>query len=501
MKYTSTRDASISCSFEEALCSGYAPDGGLFVPESLPSLSWETLQAWSSLSYPDLTFALLRLLIDVKEVDDAALRQICSSGLTGFVNPNQAVPVVPVGGLYVAELFHGPTFCFKDFGLRGLVNFLSYFASKRQRRMNLLVATTGDTGPAAVQAVSDVANPLLTLLVHYPEGQISNFQKRQLTTVSSPCVKVVAFVGSGDDMDLPIKNILRDPNRTTLVTGVNSYNIGRPLMQCVHYVWTYLRVAEALGLECDKDTTPVILDVVLPTGAMGNLVAGYMCKQMGLPLGKLSAGVNANDITYRVVQTGAFHRADTMHKTLSDAINIQVPYNFERLLFYLTGGGQQGLVKEWMQQMEETSRLDLPTEWLRKLQADFAAARVPDDAMCARLQKVWRDHQYLADPHTAVALDAAHQLGYTSATITPTTPVAILATASPCKFEESVTAAVGNQVWQQFLQGDFPPAAKTILERAAQVPPIHYAARESLEESQVAWEKQAREILEELQQL
>jgi threonine synthase len=190
-----------------------------------------------------------------------------------------------------------------------------------------------------------------------------------------------------------------------------------------------------------------------------------------------------------------------MHKTLSDAINIQVPYNFERLLFYLTGGGQQGLVKEWMQQMEETSRLDLPTEWLRKLQADFAAARVPDDAMCARLQKVWRDHQYLADPHTAVALDAAHQLGYTSATITPTTPVAILATASPCKFEESVTAAVGNQVWQQFLQGDFPPAAKTILERAAQVPPIHYAARESLEESQVAWEKQAREILEELQQL
>jgi threonine synthase len=366
--------------------------------------------------------------------------------------------------------------------------------------MNLLVATTGDTGPAAVQAVSDVANPLLTLLVHYPEGQISNFQERQLTTVPSPCVKVVAFAGSGDDMDLPIKNIIRDPDRTTLVTGVNSYNIGRPLMQCVHYVWTYLRVAEALGLERDKDTPPVILDVVLPTGAMGNLVAGYMCKQMGLPLGKLSAGVNANDITYRVVQTGAFHRADTMHKTLSDAINIQVPYNFERLLFYLTGGGQQGLVKEWMQQMEETNQLDLPTEWLRKLQTDFAAARVPDDSMCARLQTVWQDYQYLADPHTAVALDAAHQLGYTSATSTPTTPVAILATASPCKFEESVTAAVGNQVWQQYVQGDFPPAAKTILERA-QVPPVHYAARESLEESQVAWEKQAREILEELQQL
>ena len=274
MKYTSTRDSTVEATFEEALCSGYAPDGGLYVPASLPQVSATTLREWAKLSYPDLSFELLRLFISQDEVDNASLHKICASSLQGFVDPERAVPIQKVGNLYMAELFHGPTYCFKDLGMRGVINLLCHFASQRARRISLLVATTGDTGPAAVQAVSDVNNPLLTLVVHYPNEQISNFQRKQLTTVLSPCVKVVAFEGGGDDMDIPIKRILSSQQQQqsdsisaslpTLYTGVNSYNIGRPIMQMVHYVWTYLRVMEQTG-KVPGDPN-VVVDIVLPTG-------------------------------------------------------------------------------------------------------------------------------------------------------------------------------------------------------------------------------------------
>ena len=238
MKYTSTRDASISCTFEEAICSGYAPGGGLFVPEQLPKVTPEILATWTCLTYPQLTQAVLRPFISPEEINDKELESICQLALSGFENPDHAVPLKKVAGMFVAELFHGPTFCFKDLGLRALVSLLSFFATKRQRPMTLLVATTGDTGPAAVQAVSDIHNPLLTILVHYPEGQISSFQRKQLTTVKSKCVRVAAFQGGGDDMDRPIKNLIshQDQSAKHRLTGVNSYNIGRPLMQMVHYV-------------------------------------------------------------------------------------------------------------------------------------------------------------------------------------------------------------------------------------------------------------------------
>lgn len=250
MKYVSTRDDSHACSFEDAICSGYAPDQGLYVPENLPLVSCEILQQWSQLSYPKLTLQILRLFISSEEINNADLESICDAALSGFDHPDY-VPVREVGGIYVAELFHGPTFCFKDLGLRALVSLLSYFATHRKRHMTLLVATTGDTGPAAVQAVSDIANPLLTILVHYPKGQISDFQRKQLTTVKSEYVKVVAFEGGGDDMDRPIKNLLKANNSDASrdLTGVNSYNIGRPLMQMVHFVWAYLRVAEKLNIK------------------------------------------------------------------------------------------------------------------------------------------------------------------------------------------------------------------------------------------------------------
>ena len=494
MKYTSTRDGSIRSTFEEAVCSGYSPDGGLFVPESLPKVTPKTLQEWSKLSYPDLSFQVLRLFISPEEVPDSDLKQICTSAFEGFVDPAQAVPVVKVGSIYIAELFHGPTFCFKDLGMRAVVNLLSYFSTKRQRKITLLVSTTGDTGPAAVRAVSDINNPLLTILVHYPHSQISDFQRKQLTTVDSPCVRVAAFQGGGDDMDKPIKKILagQDRQSNALMTGVNSYNIGRPLMQMVHYIWTYLRVMEDIKvIPCDPNT---VVNIVLPTGAMGNIAGGYMAKKMGVPLGKLNAGVNMNDITHRVMQTGEFHKSPAMLKTLSEAINVQVPYNFERLLFYLTDGSHS-LVRDWMTTMDATTKLDLNRDWLLRLQQDFDSARVTDDEMCVTIRTIQDKFQYLADPHTAVALCAAEKLGY-SLDQEQKTPTVLLATASPCKFQESVTAAIQEQGWAHYVANGFPDPAKDVLEKP-EIPVIVYQAKEGsrLDDTQMEWEAIARKIV------
>ena len=241
MKYQSTRDPSQQWySFEEAICTGYAPDGGLFVPQQLPILAnmKQTLREWSTYSYMELATDILRLFIDEKEISTKDLQTIMQQSFVGF-SASSIVPVVRVGPIYVAELFHGPTFCFKDLGMRVVVNLLAYFATQRRRKVTLVVSTTGDTGPAAVQAVKDANSPWLGIVVHYPWGQISNFQQKQLTTAISSSVLVVAFQGGGDDMDIPIKRILNTndvSNSNRMICGVNSYNIGRPLMQMVHYV-------------------------------------------------------------------------------------------------------------------------------------------------------------------------------------------------------------------------------------------------------------------------
>jgi threonine synthase len=300
MRYVSTRSKSgadnndSSVSFEEALTSGYANDGGLFVPEHLPSISKETMQEWiygkhddsgsnnKIESYSQLMYTILRMFIDCAEVSDEKLQQICQESVIGFDDPTHCIPVVPFydrnidnnnnnnnnnesntteesstsastvnhlqkPSFYVAELFHGPTFCFKDLGMRTVIYLLYHFAQKRRRAVTLLVSTTGDTGPAAAQTIHDINDPIMNIIVHYPHEQISSFQQQQLlaTTLGCDHIEIVAFHGGGDDMDLPIKRLLAaskmsgrrqaaDDNDVLLLeqeppsslwTGVNSYNI------------------------------------------------------------------------------------------------------------------------------------------------------------------------------------------------------------------------------------------------------------------------------------
>eukprot|EP00804_Cyclotella_cryptica_P019888 CCRYP_007810-RA/>CCRYP_007810-RA protein AED:0.30 eAED:0.30 QI:292/0.83/0.85/1/0.83/0.85/7/1028/486 len=483
MRYRSTRgDGSEDYSFEQALFSGYAPDGGLFVPASLPQLAAvEHLIPWSRLTFPELCYEILRLFISQNEISNIDLREICYKSLSAEdFDDDNIVPIKKMGSVFVAELFHGPTFCFKDLGMRPVINLLSHFAKIRNQATTLLVATTGDTGPAAVRAVGDASNPLLTILVHYPHGQISEFQRKSLTTVDSKCVRIVSFEGGGDDMDSPIKQTLLNCNdsdgadKKRSFCGVNSYNIGRPLVQMVHFI-----------------------DVVLPTGAMGNMTGGYMAKQMGIPIGRLCAGVNINDITKRVIETGLFQKKK-IQKTLSDAINIEVPYNFERILFYLTNGNAS-LVKQWMETMEQTQMLRLNPSWHHKLQADFQSARITDDETCRALRQTLETYHYVVDPHTAVAIAAADRLGYSvfDERSENENPVVVLATASPCKFQEAVTAALGPDGWKQYRQTSFPSRAQQTLEMRENEP-HHFCWIEgaTLSEVQSDWRKKMLDIVD-----
>lgn len=306
----------------------------------------------------------------------------------------------------------------------------------------MLVSTTGDTGPAAMRAVMDTALPSLRIVVFFPEGQISELQRRQMTTLATGRghALVASFEGGGDDMDLPIKELAADRifAEQNGLCGINSYNLGRPVAQMTHFFWTYFRVLDNLNLETGSE-----VDIVVPSGALGNLAAGFMARQMGLPLRRLIAGVNSNDITHRTFSQGQFHRSQQMEKTLSDAINIQVPYNMERILYYLTGE-QTPLIRTWMETMDGTGQLSLPQPWLDKLQSIFGSCRVDDEAMCSALRRAYEQHGYLADPHSAVALAAAWKVGADGSKV----PLAVLATASPCKFQASVTAALGSERWE-----------------------------------------------------
>ncbi|CAK0904693.1 unnamed protein product, partial [Prorocentrum cordatum] len=257
-----------------------------------------------------------------------------AAGSEGLASPAPAL-LLEVGDLLVAELFHGPTFCFKDLGQQPLVRLLARFAEKRGLRRTMLVSTTGDTGPAAMRAVSDAGSSSLGIVVFYPDGQISELQRRQMSTAADGCrARVAPFEGGGDDMDLPLKRLGADRAFAEEhgLCGINSYNLGRPVAQTVFYFWTYFRALDERGL-----ATGAEIDIALPSGALGNLAAGFMSKLMGLPVRKLIAGVNSNDITHRTISSGDFSRSERMEKTLSDAINIQVPYNMERILYYLTG--------------------------------------------------------------------------------------------------------------------------------------------------------------------
>uniref|UniRef100_A0A7S4HJ21 Threonine synthase N-terminal domain-containing protein n=1 Tax=Odontella aurita TaxID=265563 RepID=A0A7S4HJ21_9STRA len=510
VRFKSTRGDESGVSYEDAVLGGYAADGGLYVPERMPSVPPATLESWSSLSFQELAVEVL-LLFAGECISATELRDIVDRSFDKFT-AGDVVPVVNIDGYHVAELFHGPTLAFKDFGQQVLCKVLDFFAMRAGRSSTLVVSTTGDTGPAAIHGC--LGSSSLSIVVTYPKGQISDIQRRQMTTVNVPNVAVSAFEGSGDDMDRPIKRMTTDRafKEAHGVTSVNSINIGRITVQVVHYFWAYLRSIDRI----EGATIGQPLHFAIPTGAMGNVTAGVFAQRMGCPIAAFGCGVNANNILHRAVAHGTFHQRP-MVRTLSEAINIGVPYNFERVLYFLTEG-DTAAVSAMMAEVDAppAAALTLPAPILAKLRNTVHAATIEDETMLETIRSYWRDHSYLLDPHSAVCLAAASVLGLPknstcSARKGFSVGTVCLSTAHPCKFEEALASAF--EATDDFWAGALRPgklAGTTHMPASAAalagMPEVGWPdfvedpPGAELEEVQVGWEARLREMVIEIGQ-
>jgi len=290
-------------------------------------------------------------------------------------------------------------------------------------------------------------------------------------------------------MDSPLKRLGADPEcKTAGICGANSYNIGRPLAQLVHFFWSVFRAQDMFGL---SDVTPI--DIVIPTGAMGNMTACYMAKKCGLPVGMMTAATNVNDITHRCFSEGDFSRCEMMQKTLSDAINIQVPYNMERVLYFASGRDSERIAS-WYQGMESHGAIKVDSTFLLTLQEEFRSARIDDETMCEEMRKYLQEFGYLCDPHTSVAVGAARMLGYMDEGGGKNANKAcVMATASPCKFEESVGIAIGKEGWREYRESSAYPGGGMGDGELAAV--FERASGDGAEETTVLWMSKVKELL------
>ncbi|XP_053444063.1 threonine synthase-like 2 isoform X3 [Nycticebus coucang] len=431
MWYVSTRGMVPRVNFEGALFSGYASDGGLFMPEELPQLDKETLSQWSTLSYPGLVKELCALYIGPELIPRDDLNDLIDRAFSRFRHKDVVHLSRLKNGLNVLELWHGVTYAFKDLSLSCTAQFLQYFLEKREKHITVVVGTSGDTGSAAIESVQGAKN--VDIIILLPKGHCSKIQELQMTTVLKENVHVFAVEGNSDELDEPIKAVFADVAfvRKHHLMSLNSINWSRVLVQMAHHFFAYFRCAPSL------DTHPLpAVEVVVPTGAAGNLAAGCIAQKMGLPI-RLVVAVNRNDIIHRTVQRGDFSMSEAVTPTLASAMDIQMPYNMERI-FWLFSGSDSQATRILMEQFERTQSLNLPEELHSKLSESVTSESVSDEAITKTMCRCWAENQYLLCPHSAVAVSYHYQQLDKQQ---PSVPRCCLAPASAAKFPEVVLAA------------------------------------------------------------
>ncbi len=417
MEYVSTRGGVSPVRFKDAVMMGLASDGGLMVPYAVPDVRAK-LPNWARLTYPELAFEVIRVFSD--DINEDVLKRMTEESYSGFGHADVA-PLRGVGSLHVLELFHGPTLAFKDFALQFLGELFSHILLERGQTLNILGATSGDTGSAAIHAMR--GRPGIRVLIMFPDGRTSPLQELQMTTVLDDNIFNLAVDGSFDDCQQLLKSVFNDLQfkQAFSLGAVNSVNWARVLAQVVYYFWAWYQ------LRC-----PAVFDVTVPTGNFGNIFAGYLAKKMGLPLGRLNLATNDNDILARFFRSGVYERGP-VHFSLSPAMDIQVASNFERYLYFQLGGDAEG-VKTFMSGFQDSQ-----TSTLEHLHGDFdwfQAGAVTDAETVATIEKVFDQFGYLADPHTAVGIAIAEQ--YQRVDV----PMVAVATAHPAKFVEAVEQAL-----------------------------------------------------------
>ena len=426
MQYLSTRGGVPPQSFTQAVMMGLAEDGGLLLPRTIPRIGSDTLTSWQDLSYQDLTFEIMSRFID--DIPSSSLKDIINRSYATF-SSEEVTPLIHHGDFHILELFHGPTLAFKDIALQFLGNLFEYLLEKNDSRLNVLGATSGDTGSAAIYGVR--GKERINIFILHPHQRISEVQEKQMTTVTDKNIFNIALRGSFDDCQAIVKTLFGDiefKNKYSL-GAINSINWARILAQVVYFVYSCLHV-----IKHEKDSS---LDFSIPTGNFGDIFAGYIAKKM-LPAGtirQLTLATNSNDILTRFVNSGDYSLSE-VKMTSSPSMDIQAASNFERYLYYLLDKDSTRTA-ELMEAFAKNGALDL-SDYQEQIRRDFAAVSVPEEEVLETISDFYKNHGYILDPHTAVGVSAAEK------NKTASVPMVCLATAHPAKFSEVVNEATGT---------------------------------------------------------
>lgn len=440
MYFTSTRGQVEKLTAAQAIAQGIAPDGGLFVPEAIPSVDEQFIAGLSSLNYQERAAAILQLFLTDYTKDEL---KSCVAGAYGngkFSDPAVA-PVVKLDkGVFVLELWHGPTSAFKDMALQLLPRLLACALKKigEQAEIVILVATSGDTGKAALEGFKDVDQT--QVMVFYPEEGVSQIQRLQMVTQEGKNLKVFAVQGNFDDAQTGVKRIFNDSTfNAELAAGgfklssANSINWGRLVPQIVYYFSAYADLVNRQQI-AQGDT----VNFVVPTGNFGNILAGFYAKQMGLPIKKLICASNSNNVLTDFLMTGVYNRNRKFYKTYSPSMDILISSNLERLLYHVTEQDAKQ-ISRWMEELNTAGEYKIGDNYLAAIKEVFPAGWVDDAQTTATISRVFKKYGYALDPHTAVAWQVADNYrGQTG----DTTPTIIVSTASPFKFNETVLNAL-----------------------------------------------------------
>ena len=420
MKYISTRNRSKEYSFQEVFIKGLADDGGLFIPKSLKKFSNEELNSLSKLNYKSLAKKIIFPFIgDFMTQDELSL--MISKSYSVFRQDN-TVNLIKIGDTNILELFHGPTLAFKDIAMQLLGNFYEHYLKINNKSINIIVATSGDTGAAAIDAIKGKKN--MNIFVLHPHNKVSIVQRKLMSTVKEENVFNLALEGNFDDCQNLVKSMFSDKEFSGSInmSGVNSINWARIIAQAVYYFYTYFLL---------KNEKPINFSV--PTGNFGDVYAGYLSKKMGLPINKFIVATNQNDILHRAISNGKY-KAETVFETISPSMDIQIASNFERLIYDLNNHDDVE-TKNIMEKIKKKKEYIISKENLKKIQKDFLSENLSERETLDTIKEVFEKYKIILDPHSAIGFGALKKIKLKGNNV-------VLATAHPSKFPEAINNSI-----------------------------------------------------------
>ena len=423
MNYFSTRDKNLNLGFKEIFLRGLAPDGGLFLPKEVRKYSAIELESLRHLNYVDLATEVIFNFCKV-DINKIKLKSLIERAYKNFKN-KEVVEIKKIGNINLLELYNGPTLAFKDIAMQVIGNMYDELNISKNKVINIVVATSGDTGSAAISALNDRKN--VNVFILHPHNKISNIQRKIMTTIGSKNIYNLAVEGTFDDCQKIVKDMFSDNvfREKINMSGVNSINWARIMCQIVYYFYAAFKFPNKK------------MNFSVPTGNFGDIYAGYVAKKMGLPMGKLIVATNENDILQRVINSGQYKPSE-VKSSLSPSMDIQVSSNFERLLFDILNEDDKK-VTLLMKSLTTNGFFNLSIEEVNQIKKSFSAKKITDNETLATIKDFANKYNFILDPHTATAVEAANRLNSNLDTI-------IVGTAHPFKFLETIKQATGKEV-------------------------------------------------------